>query len=123
MITNDDYEGVLRVFNHKPMLSDSNVAQMLGFKRKEDYIAGVISALKGNGKDAATLRDAIKRCFGLNSDESYLPGLIPAADPGHGKKDQTDPSPEQPPTTRRHKKKPSCKSRKLRNCNRRGPVK
>ena len=123
MITNDDYEGVLRVFNHKPMLSDSNLAQMLGFKRKEDYIAGVISALKGNGKDAATLRDAIKRCFGLNSDESYLPGLIPAADPGHGKKDQTATSPEQPPTTRRHKKKHSCKSRKLRNCNRRGPVK
>ena len=77
MIDTDDYPGVLRVFNHKPMLSDCNVAQLLGYKRKEDYIAGVIGTLKGSGKDASQMRDAIKRCFGLRPDETYLPEAAP----------------------------------------------
>lgn len=77
MIDSDDYAGVLRVFNHKPMLSDCNVAQLLGYKRKEDYIAGVIGSLKGNGKDAVQLRDAIKKCFGLRPDETYFPESAP----------------------------------------------
>lgn len=72
MLDADDYHGVLRVFNHKPMLPDCNIAQLLGYKRKEDYIAGVIGVLKGSGKDSSSLRAAIKRCFGLNTDESYL---------------------------------------------------
>ena len=81
MLSTDDYKGVLRVFNHKPMLTDCNVAQLLGYKRKEDYIAGVIGTLKGTGKDASDLRDAIKRCFGLRSDETYFPDAAPMPKP------------------------------------------
>ncbi len=65
MIDTRDYAGILRVFNHKPILPDSNVASMLGYKSKEEYIAGVIATLKGNGKDAIELRNAIRNCFGL----------------------------------------------------------
>lgn len=65
MIDRDDYAGVLRVFNYKPMLSESGIAQQLGFKDKDAYIAGVLGVLKGNGKDARALRHAIKYCFGM----------------------------------------------------------
>lgn len=65
MITNQDYDGVLKVYNHKPMLSDSGVANLLGFKDKDAYINGVLEVLKGNGKDARALRTAIKYCFEL----------------------------------------------------------
>ena len=65
-----DYAGILRVFNHKPMLSDSPVSRLLGFNSKDDYISGVLTALKGYGPVAAELRAAIKRCFGLNLDDT-----------------------------------------------------
>jgi hypothetical protein len=51
------------VFNHKPMLPDSGVHLLLGYRTKEDYIASVISSLKGNGKDARTLRAVIRHCL------------------------------------------------------------
>lgn len=63
MIRDADYEGILRVFNHKPMLPDSGVHLLLGYRTKEDYISSVISALKGNGKDARTLRAVIRHCL------------------------------------------------------------
>lgn len=63
MIRDDDYEGVLRVFNHKPMLPDSGVHQMLGFRSKDEYIGGVLDVLKSSGKDADTLRHIIRHCL------------------------------------------------------------
>lgn len=70
ILDSGDYNGVLRVFNHKPMLSDCNVAQMLGFRTKEDYIAGVVNTLKGSGRDAELLRKAIRDCFEIDDDRS-----------------------------------------------------
>ena len=66
MVRDNDYPGVLRVFNHKPMLPDSSVAQMLGFRSKDDYITGVLEVLKSSGKDSDTLRAVIRHC--LHSD-------------------------------------------------------
>ena len=63
-----DYAGILRVFNHKPMLAESPVARLLGFNSKDEYISGVLATLKGYGREAANLRAAIKHCFGLNSE-------------------------------------------------------
>lgn len=67
MVRDSDYLGILKVFNHKPMLPDSGIHQMLGYRTKEDYIDGVIDALKGHGKDAEHLRSTIKYC--LHADE------------------------------------------------------
>ncbi len=67
-INSRDYAGILKVFNHKPMLGDCGVAQMLGYKHKDDYIAGVIGALKEGGPDADRLREAIRRCFRVTED-------------------------------------------------------
>lgn len=66
MIRDDDYPGVLRVFNHKPMLADCMVAQLLGYKSKDEYIAGVIDTLKSNSRDAEIIRTSVKHCLGID---------------------------------------------------------
>ncbi|MDE6532277.1 MAG: DUF4435 domain-containing protein [Muribaculaceae bacterium] len=58
-----DYPGILKVFNHKPMLGDCGVARMLGYKNKDEYIGGVISALKEGGPDGEDIRECLRRCF------------------------------------------------------------
>lgn len=63
MVRDNDYHGVLRVFNHKPMLSDSGVHQMLGYRTKDDYIGGVLDTLKSSGKDSDALRAVIRHCL------------------------------------------------------------
>ncbi len=62
-IARSDYGGILKVFNHKPMLGDSGVARMLGYKSKDEYVSGVLSVLKQGGPEAAMIRDAVRRCF------------------------------------------------------------
>ena len=61
----DDYASILKVYNQKLMLNESNVATLCGFKSKDDYIRGVLNILKGNSENAAAIRKAIKECFGL----------------------------------------------------------
>lgn len=63
MITAGDYAGVLRVFNHKPMLGDCGVARLLGYASKEAYISGVITTLKGGGKTGKALRASIRHAM------------------------------------------------------------
>ena len=58
-----DYAGILKVFNHKPVLSDCGVAHLLGYKSKDEYIASVIATLKQGGPDADDIREAIRKCF------------------------------------------------------------
>lgn len=63
MVRDNDYEGILKVFNHKPMLPDSGVHQQLGYRTKDDYIGGVLDVLKSSGKDSDTLREIIRHCL------------------------------------------------------------
>ncbi len=58
-----DYQGVIRVFNHKPALSSCGVAQALGYKTKEDYVAGVLATLKRRDVEGRRLADAIRALF------------------------------------------------------------
>ena len=64
-IADNDYASVLKVFNEKSMLPDSNVAQLCGLKNKEEYIRAVLNILKADGSEATTIRFAVKRCFGI----------------------------------------------------------
>lgn len=59
LVDNKDLYGILRVFNHKPMLAAVNVHGQLGYKSPQDYVAGVIDTLKGNDADSRNLRNAI----------------------------------------------------------------
>lgn len=63
MAKGGDYEGILRVFNHKPMFTGSCVAKLLGYSGIDDYITGVISAMKHPGEQADRLRAEIRKLF------------------------------------------------------------
>lgn len=78
MVREQDYAGILRVFNHKPMLGDCSVAHLLGYANKDAYISGVLDVLKGNGRDALALRASVKYCFGLQMDNTYAREFQPS---------------------------------------------
>ena len=63
MIETHDYPAILRVFNHKPMLPESGIVQLLGYKTKDEYITSVLDTLKTDTTDAKALRHAIRACF------------------------------------------------------------
>lgn len=65
-----DYNAILKVFNHKPLLSECNVADLLGYRNKDEYIRGVISLLKKGGQEAEIIREELRRC--LKPDEKPL---------------------------------------------------
>ena len=62
---NEDYPSILKVYNQKLMLGESNVAVLCGYKNRDDYVRGVLNILKGNSEHARAIRKAIKECFGL----------------------------------------------------------
>lgn len=64
LLERQDMPGVLRVFNHKPMLPECGVVSLLGYGSKEDYITGVLDVLKRDGNDASGLRRAIRSIYG-----------------------------------------------------------
>jgi hypothetical protein len=65
---NNDYASILKVYNQKLMLVESNVATLCGYKGKDDYVRGVLNILKGNSENARAIRRAIKECFGLEEE-------------------------------------------------------
>lgn len=68
MIVEKDYAAILKVFNHKPMLSNCGVHQLLGYHSVDDYINGVLEALRENGKDAAGIKHCIVSSFHVAED-------------------------------------------------------
>lgn len=102
-----DYAGILRVFNHKPMLSDCNVAQLLGFASRDAYIAGVLSTLKSRSHEAEELRNALKYSFGLLTDGSYAPEYALAPKPKPAPRVHPEPEEEQDPARARKKDRQS----------------
>lgn len=96
LLEREDYAGVLRVFNHKPMLANCGVAQLLGYPTKDHYVEGVISALRRSTPASRRLRAAVKFCFGLTLEEEYI---VPIPPPQKKKKPQrTEPAPEEQKT-------------------------
>ncbi len=70
-----NYAMILRVFNQKMMLGNSNVAGLCGLKNKDDYIKAILNILKADGRDARSIRNSIKACFGLQGDD--FPTIAP----------------------------------------------
>ncbi|MBR5102193.1 MAG: DUF4435 domain-containing protein, partial [Muribaculaceae bacterium] len=67
-----NYAMVLRVFNQKLMLSESQVAHLCKLKNKKEYIKTVLNILKGNNRGANDIRRAIKQCFGIKDDKPQV---------------------------------------------------
>ncbi|WP_295729261.1 DUF4435 domain-containing protein [uncultured Muribaculum sp.] len=65
-----DYQSVLRVYNQKSMVSQSNVANMCGLKNHEAYVAAIIDILMRNVPEADRIRRAVTRCFGITADDA-----------------------------------------------------
>ncbi len=63
MVRDNDYDAILKVFNHKPMLPDSELPKLLGYRSRDEYVNGVLDALRQGGKDAESLRHAIRKCL------------------------------------------------------------
>lgn len=63
MVDKQDYSGMLKVFNHKPMIAECEVPALLGYKNKDDYMRGVISLLKSSTPEAEKIRLAIRSSF------------------------------------------------------------
>lgn len=65
-VATNDYAAVLKVYNEKSMLVNSNVAALCGLGNKDAYIRTVLHILKGDSKEAQAIRKAIKQCFGIS---------------------------------------------------------
>ena len=63
-----NYEMVLRVYNQKQMLTQSGISALCDLKGREDYIATVLKILKTGAPQAQLIREAIKKCFGIDDD-------------------------------------------------------
>lgn len=72
IVANRDYRGMLKVFNHKPLISECDLPSLLGFKNKDDYIRGVISLLKNNSEEAQALRQAIRGAFVTETSDKLI---------------------------------------------------
>lgn len=64
-----DYEGILRVYNQKSMLSSCNVAGLCGMANKEEYVAAILEILRGDSADADRIATAIRHCFRIEDGE------------------------------------------------------
>ncbi len=63
-----DYAAVLKVYNQKSMVPGSNVANLCGLNgSKRAYIDTILAILRSNVPQAARIRAAIIRCFGLSA--------------------------------------------------------
>lgn len=63
ILDKEDYGYILKVFNHKPLLTECNVSGLLGFKNKDEYIRGVISLLKKGGNESDVIRNELRSCL------------------------------------------------------------
>ncbi len=55
----NDYESILRVYNQKSMLPNSNVAALVGLHNKEGYIGAIIDLLRADVAAASRIRKAV----------------------------------------------------------------
>lgn len=73
LLEQQDYPGILRVYNEKTMLTNTNVAALCGLKNKDQYLTTILTILKENGNEATAIRDAIAGAFGVNRGEINSP--------------------------------------------------
>lgn len=59
-IHNGDYEAILRVYNQKSMISQSNVCSLTGVGDKRAYVSAVLNILKTDTPEATRIRTAIR---------------------------------------------------------------
>ncbi len=71
-VSENDYRSILRVYNQKSMLPNSNVAGLCGLHNKEDYLNTILRILRTNAPQAKRISDAIRRCFNIGQTSSPI---------------------------------------------------
>lgn len=61
LVDDKDYEGILRVYNHKSMIAASNLPALCGFDNKDRYVAHVLGMLGSGAPGAEDIRRAALR--------------------------------------------------------------
>lgn len=59
------YNRILRVYNQKSMLPNCGVVQLCGFANKDKYLKFILSILRENSADSASMRQALREVVGL----------------------------------------------------------
>lgn len=65
MLAETDYDSILRVYNEKTMLTNSNVSALCGLRNKEQYLSAILTILKTDSPEANMIRSAIKEKLGV----------------------------------------------------------
>ena len=65
-----DYQSILRVYNQKSMVGQSNVAELCGLKNHDAYVAAIIDILRNDSAEADRIRIAVTRCFGITDGDA-----------------------------------------------------
>lgn len=63
IVNHQDYKSMLRVFNHKPLVSECDVPGLLGFKNKDEYVKGVIALIKSGSTEGEKIRVVIRNAL------------------------------------------------------------
>ena len=69
LVADRDYMAILKVYNHKSMLSASNVAAHVGLSNKDAYIERVLKLLAGNSPQSAEIRAAALAVLTVKNDK------------------------------------------------------
>lgn len=69
ILKRESYAEILKFFNYKPVLPESRVANLLGYKDKDSYISGVLGVLKGRSPYSEDLRKEMLKIFMIGSDD------------------------------------------------------
>ena len=72
MLSANDYNAILQVYNQKSMLSGCNVAGLCGLHNKEEYIDTIMDILRGDAPEAPEIRRAVRNA--LRADADYSDG-------------------------------------------------
>lgn len=81
LLSERDYEGVLQVFNHKPLLSQSCLLTMLGYKSVDQYIDDTLKAMRRKDQAGEALREGVRKIF-IPQREAVVTESMPSR-PGH----------------------------------------
>lgn len=63
LVDSGDYAGVLKVYNQKTMLQQSNLPQLLGLSTRDEYVDTVLSILLTDHPSAMAIRQAVLAIF------------------------------------------------------------
>lgn len=63
MLRTADYAGIIKVFNHKPLLTASRIPSLLGFSSSDEYVGAILETLRSDPEHGPQLREAVLSLF------------------------------------------------------------